>query len=138
MRRETRRYQGNRREDDAGTGVEDEAVEPAGGTSAVALIVAARAATNAATSGRTVRPRRSRFNSLAHIIGVKVSDTASYTSTSADKVIANSRNKRPTTSPISRIGMNTAISDRLMDKTVNPTSRAPLSAARMGDLPASI
>jgi len=33
----------------------------------------------------------------------------------SDKVSANSRNSRPTMPPISRIGMNTAISDRLME-----------------------
>ena len=42
---------------------------------------------------------------------------------------ANSRNRRPTMPPISRIGMNTATSDRLIDSTVKPTSRAPWSAA---------
>ena len=46
-----------------------------------------------------------------------------------DSVTANSRNSRPTMPPISRIGMNTATSDTLIDSTVKPTSRAPCSAA---------
>ena len=40
--------------------------------------------------------------------------------------------------PISRIGMNTATSDTLIDSTVNPTSREPRSAACSGDRPASM
>jgi hypothetical protein len=40
--------------------------------------------------------------------------------------------------PISRIGMNTAISDRLIETTVKPTSRAPLSAASIRDIPSSM
>ena len=55
-----------------------------------------------------------------------------------DSVTANSRNRRPTMPPISRIGMNTAISDRLIETTVKPTSRAPCSAASIRDMPASM
>ena len=55
-----------------------------------------------------------------------------------DKVIANSRNSRPTMPPIRRIGTNTAISDRLIDRTVKPTSPAPCSAACIRVLPASM
>src|SRR2546426_307929 len=40
--------------------------------------------------------------------------------------------------PMSRMGMNTAISDRLIDNTVKPTSRAPFSAAFIGDTPCSM
>ena len=65
----------------------------------------------------------------AHIIGVTVSDTTSETRIDIESVTANSRSSRPTMPPISRIGRNTAISDRLIDSTVNPTSRAPCSAA---------
>ena len=39
--------------------------------------------------------------------------------------------------PISRIGMNTAISEMLIDSTVKPTSCAPSSAACSGGMPAS-
>ena len=55
-----------------------------------------------------------------------------------DSVTANSRNSRPTMPPISRIGMNTAISDTLIDTTVKPTSRAPCRAASMRLMPASM
>ena len=39
---------------------------------------------------------------------------------------------------ISKIGVNTATSERLIDTTVKPTSFAPISAASPGDLPSSI
>ena len=39
--------------------------------------------------------------------------------------------------PIIRIGMKTAISDMLMENTVNPISCAPFSAAAKGFIPAS-
>jgi hypothetical protein len=39
--------------------------------------------------------------------------------------------------PISRIGVNTAISDRLIDSTVKATSREPRSAASIRVMPAS-
>ena len=76
-----------------------------------------------------VQRRASGCSSSAHIIGVVVSEIASDTRIASDKVTANSRNSRPTMPPISRIGRNTAISDRLIDMTVKPTSRAPSSAA---------
>ena len=55
-----------------------------------------------------------------------------------DSVIANSRKYRPTMPPISRIGTKTAISERLMDSTVKPTSPAPRNAACIRVLPASM
>ena len=55
-----------------------------------------------------------------------------------DSVTANSRNRRPTSPPISRIGRNTAISERLIDRTVKPTSRAPRIAASNGRMPSSM
>ena len=74
----------------------------------------------------------------AHIIGVMVSETASETSTAIDSVMPNSRKKRPTIPPIKMIGMNTATSDRLIDRTVKPTSRAPTRAAWKRGMPASM
>ena len=56
----------------------------------------------------------------------------------ADSVIANSRNSRPTTPPISKMGMNTATKDRLIDSTVKLTSRAPCTAALNGATPFSM
>ncbi len=81
---------------------------------------------------------RGGFRMRAHIIGVSVSDTASDTSTAIDSVMPNSRKKRPTMPPIKTIGMNTATSDRLIDSTVKPTSRAPKRAAAKRDMPASM
>ena len=58
--------------------------------------------------------------------------------TATDKVTANSRNKRPTCPPINSSGINTATKDKLIDKTVNPTSRAPSRAALKRSIPASM
>ena len=44
-------------------------------------------------------------------------------------VIANSRNSRLTIPLINRIGRNSATSESVIDSTVKPTSRAPVSAA---------
>jgi hypothetical protein len=68
---------------------------------------------------------------------VAVREITIDTRIAADSVTANSRNSRPTMPPIARMGMKAAISDRLIDSTVKPISRAPLSAARRGDMPAS-
>ena len=53
-------------------------------------------------------------------------------------VTANSRNSRPTSPPISRIGMKTATSDVLIESTVNPISFAPRNAAGTGAIPCSM
>ncbi len=54
-----------------------------------------------------------------------------------ERVTANSRNNRPGRPPINSSGRNTATSDRLMEMTVNPTSRVPCNAACKGFIPAS-
>ena len=82
------------------------------------------------------RPR-SDFRNLAHIMGVVVRDTQSETAMATLKVTANSRNSLPTMPPIIRIGMNTAINETLIDKTVKPISRDPFRAASIGESPAS-
>ncbi len=69
---------------------------------------------------------------------MSVSETNSETKIASDSVSANSRNSRPTMPLISRIGRNTATSDRLIDSTVKPTSRAPSKAACRRGLPLSI
>jgi len=51
---------------------------------------------------------------------------------------ANSRNTRPTMPPISSTGMNTAISEKVIDTMVKPISREPFSAASNGRIPPSI
>ena len=71
------------------------------------------------------------------MVGVVVSETASEMATAALRVIANSRKMRPTTPPIRRMGMNTAIKEVLMETTVNPISREPRSAASMAEYPCS-
>src|SRR6266571_3848427 len=53
-------------------------------------------------------------------------------------VTANSRNTRPTMPPISSTGMNTAISENVIEMMVNPISREPLSAASNGRMPPSM
>jgi len=79
-----------------------------------------------------------RRNSKAHIIGVVVKDTSIDTRIATDKVTENSWKYRPTMPPIARMGMKTATSDKLIDTTVNPTSRAPRKAARTGPRPRSM
>ena len=78
------------------------------------------------------------LSSQAHIMGVVVSEISSEISTAADSVTANSRNSRPVCPPMNSRGMNTATSDRLMESTVKPTSRAPSSAALKRSMPASM
>ena len=52
-------------------------------------------------------------------------------------VNANSRNNRPTSPLMKMMGMNTATSDRVIDTTVKPISRVPVSAACFGVSPFS-
>ena len=66
-----------------------------------------------------------------------VRETTIDTTMEVERVTANSRNSRPTMPPIISRGMNTAMSERLMVKTVNPISSAPRSAASMGFMPFS-
>ena len=68
-------------------------------------------------------------------MGVRVSDTRSETMIAAESVTANSRKSRPTMPPIRRIGMNTATSETLMERTVKAISLVPDSAAWRGDSP---
>src|SRR5471032_3159878 len=78
------------------------------------------------------------LSSQAHSIGVVVSEITSEIMTAADSVTANSRNSAPSWPPMNSSGMNTAISDRLIDSTVKPTSRAPSRAASKRFMPASM
>ena len=64
--------------------------------------------------------------------GVVVSEMIMEMTMAVESVTANSRKRRPTMPPIMRMGMKTAISDMLMEKTVKPISLAPLSAAAIG------
>ncbi len=58
-------------------------------------------------------------------MGVVVSETTSETRMATESVTANSRNSRPTMPPINRIGMKTATSERLIERTVKVISFAP-------------
>ena len=53
-------------------------------------------------------------------------------------VTANSRKMRPTMPPISSTGMNTAISENVIEMMVKPISLAPLRAASNGRIPFSM
>ena len=53
------------------------------------------------------------------------------------KVMANSRNSRPSNPPINRIGRNTAISARVIETIVGPISAAPSRVAWRSGWPAS-
>lgn len=78
------------------------------------------------------------MSSAAHIMGVVVSDTTIDTRMAEDMTMANSRKNRPTMPPMNRMGTNTAMSEMLMDTTVNPISRAPSSEACSAVLPRSM
>ena len=78
------------------------------------------------------------LSKAAHIMGVVDSDTTMDTRMADDSTTANSRNSLPTMPPMSKMGMNTAMSDRLMDTTVKPISRAPSSDACNAVLPRSM
>ena len=76
--------------------------------------------------------------SWAHIIGVSVSETTAETRIVTLSVTANSRNNRPTMSPMNNSGISTAISETLSDTIVKPISAEPLSAAAAALRPASM
>src|SRR5207249_3888571 len=78
------------------------------------------------------------FRKTAHIMGVVVSEMTSERMIATDRVTANSRNSRPTIPPINRMGRKTAISERLMETTVNVISLAPRRAASRGGIPCSL
>ena len=71
-------------------------------------------------------------------MGVTVSETTMEMAMATERTTANSRNRRPTMPLIIRMGMKTAISEMLIDKTVKPISSAPLSAACIGFMPLSM
>src|ERR1700686_1062843 len=77
------------------------------------------------------------LSTRAHSIGVSVSETKPEIRMVTVMVTANSRNTRPTMPPINSTGMNTAISEQVIEMMVNPTSRDPLSAASNGVMPLS-
>lgn len=68
----------------------------------------------------------------AHIIGVSVSDTTAEIKIATASVTANSRNNRPTISPINSSGISTAIRENVNEMIVKPISPAPLRAAVSG------
>ena len=77
-------------------------------------------------------------SNLAHIIGVRVSETTAEIRIATASVIANSRNNLPTTSPINNNGISTAISEKVSDMMVKLICSAPFNAACSGDSPASM
>ena len=72
-----------------------------------------------------------------HIMGVNVSETTAEMTMVTASVTANSRKRRPTTSPINSNGMSTAISETVSDTMVKPIWPAPVSAASIGSMPSS-
>ena len=74
----------------------------------------------------------------AAIIGVRVSETSAEIRMVIARVMANSRNRRPTTSPMNSSGISTAISETVSEMIVKPICRAPFSAAWKGGSPSSM
>ena len=73
----------------------------------------------------------------AQSIGVVVSDSTIEMRIATESVTANSRKRRPTRPPMKRMGMKTAMSENVMERTVKPISFAPAKAASRGDIPCS-
>src|SRR5947207_620049 len=70
-------------------------------------------------------------------MGVRVKETKAETRMVTARVIANSRNRRPTMSPMKSSGISTAMSETVSERIVKPICSEPLSAARRGDSPSS-
>ena len=70
-------------------------------------------------------------------MGVRVSDTTADRMMVTARVTANSRKRRPTTSPMKSSGISTAISETVRDMMVKPICSAPFIAACIGVSPAS-
>ena len=70
-------------------------------------------------------------------MGVSVSETTAEMMMVTASVTANSRNSRPTTSPMNKSGISTAMSDTVSERIVKPICPAPLSDACKGVSPSS-
>ncbi len=71
-------------------------------------------------------------------MGVRERETKPEMRIAMAMVTPNSRKSRPMMPPMKRRGMKTAASERVMETMVNPTSRAPSTAAWCGSLPISM
>ncbi len=65
----------------------------------------------------------------AQSIGVRVIEMMPEKTIAMMMVTANSCSSRPTMPPMNTMGMNTAASDRVIDRMVKPISLEPLTAA---------
>ena len=65
------------------------------------------------------------FRNRLHSIGVRLIETNPDTRIATPMVTANSCSSRPTTPPMKRTGMNTAVSDIVIDRIVNEISFEP-------------
>ena len=65
-------------------------------------------------------------------MGVSVNETTADISMATAMVMANSRNSRPTTSPMKSSGISTATSEMVSEMMVKPICLAPWSAASKG------
>ena len=70
-------------------------------------------------------------------MGVRVSDTTAEITMVTASVTANSRNRRPTTSPMNSSGMSTAISETVSEMMVKPICSAPFRPPASACRPAS-
>ena len=71
-------------------------------------------------------------------MGVSVSETTAETRIVTLSVMANSRNRRPTMSPMNSSGISTAINEMVSDTMVKPICSEPFSAACSGGSPSSM
>ena len=77
------------------------------------------------------------FRNSEHKTGVRVSEMNAEAMTATETVTANSRKRRPMMPLMNKSGMNTAISEKVIEIIVNPICPAPFSAASNGRSPFS-
>jgi hypothetical protein len=83
-------------------------------------------------------PHPTRRNNREPIMGVSVRETTADTRIVTLSVMANSRNRRPTTSPMNNKGISAAISEIVNDTMVKPICSDPFNAAWSGLSPSSM
>ena len=71
-------------------------------------------------------------------MGVSVRETTAETRIVTLSVMANSRKRRPTMSPMKSSGIRTAIREIVSDTIVNPICSEPSREARSGSSPSSM
>ena len=78
------------------------------------------------------------MSNSAQAMGTSVNATTAEIKMVTASVTANSRNSRPTTSPMNNNGISTAINEIVKEMIVKPICSEPFSAACTGESPSSM